>query len=472
MKIAVIGAGITGLSAAWLLSSAHDVTLFEAEPRLGGHSNTVDVDTPEGRIPIDTGFIVYNPPAYPNVVALFEHLGVETVTSNMSFAVSLNGGAYEYSGTGLGGFLGQRRNALRPSHWRMGADILRFHREADALCRTAIDPNVSLGDWLAERRYSDVFLNRHILPMAAAIWSAPAAQMLAFPAAAFARFFANHQLLQASGHPLWRTVVGGSRAYVAKLRDASRAQIRSGDPVVRVARGPADAEVLTRSGHLERFDAVALCCHADEALALLADADAAERATLGAFGYAHNEAVLHTDAAFMPRRRAVWSSWNYVAPDASCPLTVTYWMNALQPLATATPHFVTLNPAWPLGPGTRIASFSYSHPMFDAAAMTAQRDIWNLQGQRHTWFAGAHLGYGFHEDGLQSGLAVAEAITRQDRPVVRPWAATDPAAIGPGSPFTGRLALPAGWPETRQVAERPTEARPAQTPVPAMAEVG
>jgi predicted NAD/FAD-binding protein len=437
LKIAVVGAGITGLGAAWLAGTRHAVVLFEAEARLGGHSNTVDVVAPEGTIPIDTGFIVYNPPSYPNLVALFDRLGVPTAASDMSFAVSFGGGAYEYSGSGLAGFLGQRRNALRPSHWRLGADVLRFHREAKALLTAAEDTTLTLGDWLAQRGYSDVFVERHILPMAAAIWSATARQMLAFPAAAFARFFDNHQLLQASGHPLWRTVVGGSRAYVARLRSELTGPVLTGDPVVAVTPGATGVEIATRSGHRERFDRVALCCHADEARGLLAARTPTEDAVLGAFGYADNEAVLHTDASFMPRRRAVWSSWNYVGRDAHCPLTVTYWMNRLQPLATATPHFVTLNPARPLALGTRIAAFRYTHPLFDAAAMRAQALIWPLQGQRGVWYAGAHLGYGFHEDGLQAGLTVAEHMTRDDGPVVRPWAAQ---ALDPA--FTGRLRLP------------------------------
>jgi predicted NAD/FAD-binding protein len=439
LRIAVIGAGITGLAAAWLMGQRHDVTLFEAEPRLGGHSNTVDVIAPEGTIPIDTGFIVYNPPSYPNLVAMFAHLGVETAHSNMSFAVSFDSGAYEYSGTGLSGYFGQRRNLASPSHWRMAAEIMRFHKEAAALATGpgAADATLTLGDWLSQNRYSQAFIDRHILPMAAAIWSAPAGQMLAFPAVAFARFFANHQLLQASGHPLWRTVVGGSRAYVAKLRAAFTGIVRHGEPVVRMARAGGGVDVTTASGIAERFDRVAVCCHADDALALLGDADGAERAMLGAFGYARNEAVLHTDASVMPRRRRVWSSWNYVSSDPSAPLNVTYWMNSLQPLATGTQYFVTLNLNRPLAPGTRIAAFDYAHPVFDRAALAAQSSIWRQQGRRGLWFGGAYCGYGFHEDGLQSGLAIAEHLTADIGPVVRPWAKDHPAAT-----LSGRLALP------------------------------
>jgi len=436
LRIAVVGAGITGLSAAWLIGERHEVTLFEAEPRLGGHSNTVDVTLPEGQIPVDTGFIVYNPPAYPNLVALFDHLGVETADSNMSFSVSLDGGTYEYCGTGLSGYFGQRSNLVSLAHWRMAAEILRFHREAAALDQAGGDPSYTLGAFLRERRYGSVFIERHILPMAAAIWSAPAAAMLDYPAASFARFFGNHQLLQASGFPIWRTVVGGSRAYVARLKQDLRATVRTNEPVVRLKPAGNGVEVTTASGACERFDRVAVCCHADAALAMIDGPTAQERSVLGAFRYAKNRAVLHTDPAFMPRRRAVWSSWNNVSRDPSAPVSVTYWMNALQPLATQTNCFVTLNPHGEVAPGAMIAAFDYDHPLFDTAAIRAQADIWELQGRRGMWFGGAHLGSGFHEDGLQAGLAIAEDMTRDGDAVVRPWGVADQ---------NGRLALPAGY---------------------------
>lgn len=441
MRIAVIGAGITGLSAAWLLGQRHDVVLFEREARIGGHSNTVDVAAPEGTIPIDTGFIVYNGPSYPNLVALFTHLGVPTAASNMSFAVSLDGGRYEYSGTGLRGLFAQPSNLISPAHWRMTADILRFHREATELAASGeADAGPGLGDWLRARGYSQVFIQRHILPMAAAIWSAPTDAMLAFPVVSFARFFANHGLLSAFNQPTWQTVSGGSRSYVDRLLADFSGEVRRNAGIVAISRERSGVTISTAAGPAERFDRVALCCHADEALAVLRDASVEERTVLGAFGYSQNQAVLHTDPAWMPKRRAVWSSWNYLAREHGSKLTVTYWMNSLQPLATKTNYFVTLNPSAAMAPGAVVRSFDYAHPVFDRAAIAAQSDIWGLQGARRTWFGGSYCGYGFHEDGLQAGLAIAEDMTRDDLPVRRPWTVAGES---------GRLRLPVREPTRR-----------------------
>jgi uncharacterized protein len=438
LRIAVVGGGITGLAAAWLLSSRHEVVLFEEQTRLGGHSNTVDVATPGGdSVPIDTGFIVYNEPSYPNLTALFDHLGVATAASTMSFAVSLDAGGYEYSGTGLRGLFGQLSNIASPSHWRMTADILRFHREAQALAITEVAVEKTLGAWLTDRAFSQIFINRHILPMAAAIWSAPAAAILEFPVVSFARFFANHGLLTARNQPVWRTVVGGSRCYVDIIRAAFRGEVRTGDGVVAILRDRTQArsgvQLTTRSGAIERFDRVAVCCHADDALAMLADPTAAETAALGRFAYVDNTAVLHTDARWMPRRRRVWSSWNYMSHDRVTPVTVTYWMNSLQPLNAVQNYFVTLNPVTAIDPAHHIRSFAYRHPMFDQRALRAQAAIWELQGRKATWFGGSYCGYGFHEDGLQAGLAIAEDMTRDNGPVRRPWTVADES---------GRLTLP------------------------------
>jgi uncharacterized protein len=419
VKIAVIGAGISGLGAAWLLSPRHDVTLFEREARLGGHSNTVDARLGGMTVSVDTGFIVYNTACYPNLIALFDCLGVPTATTDMSFSVSLDGGQYEYSGNGLTGLFGQPSNALRPSHWMMVRDMLRFFREARALAQDAPGAGPPLGEWLKEQRYSKAFIERHIVPMGAAIWSTPAQDMLAFPAASFARFFANHGLLQVQNRPEWRTVRGGSREYVNRVAVALKdSRIVLGDRVAGIARRPDGVVVTTASGHCETFDRCLIASHADEALAVLSDADADERRVLSAFRYARNEAILHTDLQLMPRRRKLWTSWNYLG-DAkrSEQLSVSYWMNQLQPLGPVPDVFVTLNPYRPIEDSRIITSFTYHHPMFDAGALSAQRDLWRLQGRRNTWYAGSYFGYGFHEDGLQAGLAAAEDLGS----VKRPW---------------------------------------------------
>ena len=440
MRIAVIGSGITGLSAAWLLSDTHEVTLFERSDRIGGHSNTVEVGWPGGGSgPVDTGFIVYNTASYPNLIALFDHLGVTTAKTHMSFSVSLDAGRYEYSGTGAHGFFGQPSNLFRAGHWRMASDILRFFREARALTDRASRgaersslAGESLGEWLRRGGYGDAFVERHILPMGAAIWSTPSRDVLDFPAAAFARFFANHGLLQVRNRPEWRTVEGGSRAYVMRLVEAFRGRIVTGDAVTSVTRRPGDVAVARASGTVETFDRCLVACHADDALGLLADADAEERRLLGAFRYAANLAVLHRDRRHMPRRRRLWSSWNYLgAADGA--LSVTYWMNRLQPLSTWADHFVTLNPASEIASDAAIAQFDYRHPMYDSAALAAQGELWSLQGRRRTWFAGSYFGWGFHEDGLQAGLAAAEDLGG----VRRPWqvaGASSRIVVGPPKP--------------------------------------
>lgn len=422
-SIAVIGSGISGLSAAWLLSQRHEVTLLEAEQRPGGHSNTVDVPTRAGCVAVDTGFIVYNTASYPNLIALFDHLGVPTVATHMSFAVSLDTGRYEYAGSGLATLFGQPANIANPGHWRMILDTLRFFREAPGLISAAADETLQLGRYLADASYSEAFITRHILPMAGAIWSTPSRDVLEFPVAAFVRFFANHGLLQVRNRPEWRTVVGGSREYVRRLLAATNGNVRLGEPAQQIARKPDGVTVTTATG-AHAYDACVVATHADAALALLSDAGADERQLLGAFRYSRNHAVLHRDALLMPQRRRLWSSWNYLGSgegrDGS--LSVTYWMNKLQPLGPGCEDlFVTLNPSREIGATARIAAFDYSHPVFDSGAMTAQRHLWSLQARRRTWFCGSYFGYGFHEDGLQSGLAVAEEIGG----VRRPWTVAD-----------------------------------------------
>ncbi len=418
------------MSAAWLLGKRHDVVLYEAEERLGGHSNTVDVSAPEGNCAIDTGFIVYNTAAYPNLIAFFQTLGVETAPSDMSFAVSLDRGAYEYSGTGLGGLFGQPRNICRPGHWRMVLEIFRFFREAQDA--HANEPaNATLGEWLQARGFSQAFIHGHIAPMAAAIWSAPVDEMLDFPFAAFCRFFSNHGLLQAFGRPEWRTVRGGSRTYVEKIKKSFSGRLSLADPVIDVEGVTGGVIVRTRAGAEDHYDAALLACHADDALLMVSNADPGMRRLLSQFRYQRNEAVLHKDPSFMPQRRRLWSSWNYLGrrndinEQGAEDITVTYWMNRLQPLQTRTGYFVTLNPSRAIQDDKIAGRFNYYHPIFDAAALSAQRDLWMLQGRNRLWFAGSYFGYGFHEDGLQSGLAAAEDLSHRLEggrgAVQRPW---------------------------------------------------
>ncbi|MBF2717634.1 FAD-dependent oxidoreductase [Agrobacterium vitis] len=419
-RIAVVGSGISGLSCAWLLSKGFDVTVFEAENRFGGHANTVNVAGPNGPVAVDTGFIVYNDRNYPNLVALFDHLGVPNQASDMSFAASLDAGRFEYSGCGLAGLLGQRSNAIRPRFWRMVADIMRFYREAPLLLERQDLTAATLGDYLDLEAYSNAFIEDHLLPMGAAIWSTTAADMRAYPLNAFVRFFINHGLVTLKNRPQWRTVTGGSREYVLRIKQATNADFRANDPVKAIIRSALGVKIVTQSGYQDRFDQVVVATHADETLALLDDAQGLERALLGCFDYTKNVAVLHSDTRLMPKRKQVWASWNYIGEERKSgegPLCVTYWMNRLQGLDASLPLFVTLNPSRDIDESKVHQVFNYAHPLFDAKAIAAQRQLWQLQGRNRTWFCGAHFGSGFHEDGLQSGLAVAEQLSG----IARPW---------------------------------------------------
>lgn len=420
-SIAVIGSGIAGMSAAWLLSQKHDVTVYEKNGRLGGHSNTVIVNTSLGPTPVDTGFIVFNDATYPNLIALFAHLGVQTKMSDMSFGVSLNGGRTEYSSVGAGAFLGGGRNLISPRFWSMTWDLLRFYRSAPLELLRTRDDLISLGEYLSRRGYGDAFQRDHLLPQAAAIWSASIADIRHYPACAFVRFFENHGLLKLKDRPEWQTVEGGSRAYVEKLTAAYADRARLNAGAVSVRREGNSAWVRDAQGHAMRYDNVVIATHADEALAMLEDASPQERALLGAFRYTKNRAVLHTDQAFMPRREPLWASWNYVGDAGEKECVVTYWMNKLQRIRSREQIFLTLNPRTAPAPETILYETSYDHPLFDAAAIRAQESLWSLQGVRNTWFCGAHFGAGFHEDGLQAGLAVAEQLGG----VRRPWDVAD-----------------------------------------------
>ncbi len=429
--VAVIGTGIAGLSAAWLLHrSQHAVSVYEQNDYAGGHSHTTQATIGAVEVAVDTGFIVYNPVNYPNLVALFDHLGVPTKPSEMSFGASLSDGALEYSGTDLNGLFAQRRNLVRPRFYRMLKDLLRFYRQAPTLVDDDTLSRLPLGEFLHSEGYGEAFINDHLLPMGGAIWSSSAEQMLAYPTLAFLRFCKNHGLLQLTDRPEWRTVDGGSREYVRRLTAGFKHRIRCGDPVVHIERDAAGVTLHTAQGHRNRHDQVILACHSDEALALLAEPSADEQRLLGAIRYQANRAVLHTDARLMPRSRRAWASWNYIGaatPDQSTDeplLCVTYWMNLLQSLDTPEPLFVTLNPNRDIDPARVVAAYDYMHPIFDAAAIDAQRELWTLQGGARTWFAGAYFGYGFHEDGIQAGLAVAERLGG----LRRPWPFSDAAS--------------------------------------------
>lgn len=428
--VAVIGSGISGLSAAWLLSRSRRVTLYEADSRPGGHANTVDVPSQNGPIAVDTGFIVYNDRNYPELVSLFDHLSVPTLPSDMSFAASLDGGRFEYSGSGLRGLLGQKANVMRPRFWRMLADVLRFYREAPSLLIERKHADETLGSYLKLSGYSEGFINDHLLPMGAAIWSTTPDEMRDYPLHAFIGFFERHGLLSLSDRPRWRTVTGGSRTYVRRLLDDFDGAVRLSTPVARIRRLKHCVEVTDAAGHTDRFDDVVIATHADQALKLLDDASEAEHRLLSAFSYTPNRAVLHKNTDLMPKRQSVWSSWNYIERDRNAgnsQLCVTYWMNRLQNIDPAHPLFVTLNPSQDIPEKDVFQAFDYTHPLFNHAALSAQKQLWQLQGNRNTWFCGAYFGSGFHEDGIRAGLGAAELLAG----IAAPWKSGKADAAAP-----------------------------------------
>ncbi|MBU1236460.1 MAG: FAD-dependent oxidoreductase [Gammaproteobacteria bacterium] len=415
-RIAVVGAGISGLASAWLLSRRYDVTLFEAAAYLGGHTNTVDVTLEGMTHPVDTGFLVYNERTYPNLIALFALLGVESVQTEMSFAVSLEDPDLEWAGSNLATVFGQKRNLLRPQFWGMLADILRFNRESQAWLDANAGDRRSLRDYLTDNRYSAAFSDWYLLPMAAAIWSCPTGQMLDMPLATFIRFCRNHGLLQVFDRPQWRTVKGGGREYVRKLA-AQLDDVRLACPVRRVERTALGLRVHHAHG-VEDFDQVVLACHSDQALAIAGGAASdRQREVLAAIRYQPNRAVLHTDRALLPRDEKLWSAWNYFAASSKNegslgdqPVGVSYLINRLQPLPFTAPVVVTLNPAREPDPAKVIAEFDYDHPIFDGPAIAAQQRLAGVQGEHGLWLAGAWGSYGFHEDGLKSALRVANGL--------------------------------------------------------------
>ena len=417
-RIAVVGAGIAGLSTAWLLADKYRVTLFEAGDYFGGHSNTVDVTLEGFTHPVDTGFLVHNDVTYPNLVPLLAHLGVPVHASDMSFGVSIQNPDIEWAGTNLRSVFAQPGNLVRPKFLGMLRDILRFNREAERYLLEVRGTPMTLASLLKREKFGQAMQDWYLLPMAAAIWSAPVSAVLEFSAATFLAFCLNHRLLQIDDRPQWKTILGGSRVYVrAMLKRITDARLAC--PVSRVQREDNSVTITSATG-AETFDAVVMACHAPTTLALL-DATPDERRVLADFRYQSNEAILHTDVALLPRRKKVWSAWNYMAVGGQGlerPVAVSYLINQLQPLPFKTPVVVTLNPHQAPERSKVLARFSYEHPVLDQTASMAQQELPQLQGQRNTWFCGAWSGFGFHEDGLKSALRVA-----RDFGVSPPWQA-------------------------------------------------
>jgi uncharacterized protein len=410
MRIAIIGSGISGLTAARRLCRDHDVTVFEANDYIGGHTNTVDVELDGSQWAVDTGFIVFNDRTYPNFIALMNELGVESQPSDMGFSVRCDRSGLEYCGSSLNQLFAQRRNLVRPGFWRMLRDILRFNREARELLEGRED-TLELGDYLAREGYSRQFIEQYIVPMGAAIWSTDPQTMLSFPARYFVDFFNNHGLLSVSDHPQWRVIKGGSSSYIGPLTAPFADRIHLNAPVMRVHRNSSGVELVLRDGHRTWFDGVVFACHSDQALAMLAQPSDAERAILGAIPYQANRAVLHTDERLLPRRRAAWAAWNYHIPaETLSTVSVTYNMNILQTLDADRQFLLTLNPARDIDPGKVLKEIVYQHPVYTPEGVAAQRRRAELMGANRSFYCGAWWSYGFHEDGVKSGLVAAAAV--------------------------------------------------------------
>ena len=431
MRLAVIGTGIAGNAAAWLLSQRYSTTVYERERRAGGHSHAVRIDYDGETIDVDIGFIVFNQLNYPELTALFAHLGVQTLETCMSFSVSADAGQFEWRGGGgnpfqaASGLFAQRRNLVSPSYLRMLSEVLRFNRESVNDLRAGRLAGLTLGEYLAAGAFMPRLFSDYLAPMGAAIWSSPVTEIASFPAENFVTFFDNHRLLHLD-RPRWRTVKGGSGRYVERLTAGFRNDIRLGCGATSVTRTDRGVSILDSHGGREHYDAVVIATHSDEALQLLSDADAGEREVLGAIGYAPNTAYLHRDSRLMPKRREAWASWNFLRwrrdATADNDVAVTYWMNQLQGIDEDKPLFVSLNPPFEPAAHLTFGRFSFAHPQYNAAAFTAQTRLSEIQGRRRTWFCGAWTGYGFHEDGLRSGIAVAEALG-----AVVPWRQSESA---------------------------------------------
>ena len=442
-KIAIIGTGIAGLGSAYLLNPHHEITVYEKSSRIGGHSRTVTLDYDGQGIAVDTGFIVFNRPNYPNLSALFAHLDVPTHASDMSFAASIRDGWLEWGARDLSSVIGQRRNLLRPQFGLLVRDVMIFNTQAQEVVER--HPELSLDGLIQKLGLGEWFRRYYLLPMSGAIWSCPPCEMMHFPARTLVRFFANHHLLSFTGQPQWRTVTGGAREYIYRLTASFSHRIRTNCAAVAVTRPDAGkVQIRDATGSVETYDQVVMASHGDESLALLKDADGAERAALARFRYQKNRAVLHRDQSLMPRRRRCWASWVYTSDGEFLhpKITVTYWMNLLQGIDHRYPLFVSLNPKRDIPDALIFDQAEFDHPVFDQAAIAAQAQVASLQGRRNTWFAGAHLGHGFHEDGLVSAVRVARALGAAvpwGRELGAPQQKSRPPVMVPGFPVPAEL---------------------------------